>query len=397
MSTKDKIMESTFRLLLDKGHIEVSLSEIIEASQVGYGSIYYYFEDKDQLIQFVLNKYIIDMFFNQLDSIRLKDDLFSNLNNFYHKVLGLNEDNSYISYKNISIESSAFKKMILLTFEGQQKYEEEHDYFRKYNEKFAAIVREIIRCGIENKEIEKDIDIDKMAFFIKSNIYGIFFLWLVDDWTWLHSIPGNFLYVEDKTLVPVIAGIFESMGIGLCIKNGGSTGGTDIIALIVNKYWPVSLSGVFFVSDLIVVLAQLLLRPGFGSYAGDPKTFNDVMYGIIEIVTFALTIDLFTVGGKAKMQLFVFSEKYQDIADYVCNTMERGVTLLKSMGWYTKKEKNVLLILLTRQEVSKLSKVINDIDPKAFMSIGSAAEIYGEGFSEIKTGTVKLTKKKTED
>lgn len=223
------------------------------------------------------------------------------------------------------------------------------------------------------------------------------FLWLVDDWTWLHSIPGNFLYVEDKTLVPIIAGIFEAMGLGLCIKKGGSTGGTDIIALIVNKYWPISLSGIFFIMDFVVVISQLLLRPGFGSYAGEAKTFNDVMYGIIEIVTFALTIDLFTVGGKAKMQLFIFSEKYQQIADYVCDTMERGVTLLHSMGWYTKKEKNVLLILLTRQEVSKLSKVINDIDPKAFMSIGGASEVYGEGFTEIKAGKLKLNANKKSD
>ena len=220
------------------------------------------------------------------------------------------------------------------------------------------------------------------------------FLWLVDDWTWLHSLPGYFLYVEDKTLVPIIAGVFESMGIGLCIKNGGSTGGTDIIALIINKYWPVSLSGVFFITDLIVVLAQLLLRPGFGSYAGDPKTFNDVVYGLLEIVTFAVTIDLFTVGGKAKMQLLIFSDRHEEIADYICNTMERGVTLLKSVGWYTKKDRNVLLVLLTRQEVSKLSKVVNEIDPKAFMSIGNTAEVYGEGFEEIKTGKVTIRKKR---
>ena len=90
------------------------------------------------------------------------------------------------------------------------------------------------------------------------------FLWLVDDWSWLHSVPGNFLYVEDKTLVPIIAGIFESLGIGLCIRSGGSTGGTDIVALIINKYWPVSLSRVFFITDFVVVISQLILRPGFG-------------------------------------------------------------------------------------------------------------------------------------
>lgn len=216
------------------------------------------------------------------------------------------------------------------------------------------------------------------------------FLWLVSDWGWLHSIPGNFLYVEDKTLVPIIAGIFESLGIGLAIKSGGSTGGTDIIALIINKYWPVSLSGVFFVSDFIVVIAQLLLRPGFGSYVGDPKTFNDVMYGILEIVTFALTIDLFTVGGRKTMQLLIFSEKYQEIADYVCNTMERGVTVLKAQGWFTRRDRSVLLILLTRQELSNLSKVVNAIDPKAFLSVSNASGVYGEGFEQIKTGKLKL-------
>ena len=216
------------------------------------------------------------------------------------------------------------------------------------------------------------------------------FLWLVDDWSWLHSIPGNFLYVEDKTLVPIIAGVFESLGIGLAIRSGGSTGGTDIIALIINKYWPVSLSGVFFVMDFVVVIAQLLLRPGFGSYTGDAKTFNDVMYGILEIVTFAVTIDMFTVGGRNKMQLLIFSEKYEQIADHICKVMERGVTVLRAQGWYTRKERNVLLVLLTRTELSGVNRVVNEIDPKAFMSISNASEVYGEGFEKIKAGKVKL-------
>ena len=216
------------------------------------------------------------------------------------------------------------------------------------------------------------------------------FLWLVDDWSWLHAIPGNFLYVESKPLVPIIAGFFESLGLGLTIRCGGSTGGTDIIALIINKYWPVSLSKVFFISDFIVVAAQLLLRPGFGSYTGDPKTFNDVIYGILEIVTFALTIDYFTIGNKNKMQLIIFSEKYEQIADYICKTMERGVTVLKAQGWFTKKDKNVLLVLLTRNELSPLSKEINRIDNRAFMSVNNVGEVYGEGFSEIKAGVPKI-------
>lgn len=181
MSTKDRIMESTFKLLLEEGLLDVSLSQIVKESQVGYGSIYYYFEDKDQLIQCVLNKYIIDMFLNQIETFKLSDDLMSNLNLFYKKVLGLNDDDTYISYNNFSIDDVAFKKMILLTFEGQQRYELVRSYFKNYNLKFTKTVKDIIIKGIDTKQIKKDIDIDNTVFSIKSNIYGIFFLWLIED------------------------------------------------------------------------------------------------------------------------------------------------------------------------------------------------------------------------
>lgn len=181
MSTKDRIMESTFKLLLEEGLLDVSLSQIVKESQVGYGSIYYYFEDKDQLIQCVLNKYIIDMFLNQIETFKLSDDLMSNLNLFYKKVLGFNENDIYISYNNFSIDDVAFKKMILLTFEGQQRYELVRSYFKNYNLKFTKTVKDIIIKGIDTKQIKKDIDIDNTVFSIKSNIYGIFFLWLIED------------------------------------------------------------------------------------------------------------------------------------------------------------------------------------------------------------------------
>lgn len=183
MSTKDRIMESTFKLLLEEGLLDVSLSQIVKESQVGYGSIYYHFEDKDQLIQCVLNKYIIDMFLNQIETFKLSDDLMSNLNLFYKKVLGFNEDDTYISYNNFSIDDVAFKKMILLTFEGQQRYELVRSYFKNYNFKFTQTVNDIIIKGIENNQIKKDIDIGNTVFSIKSNIYGIFFLWLIEDIT----------------------------------------------------------------------------------------------------------------------------------------------------------------------------------------------------------------------
>ena len=200
----------------------------------------------------------------------------------------------------------------------------------------------------------------------------------------LHSIPGEFFYVQETILIPIIAGAAEAVGIGLVLRYGGSTGGTDIVALMVNKYWPVSLSTAFLVSDLVII-SLLLFLPD--------KTFSDACYGLVEVVTFSLIIDMVVGGKKSSYQLLVFSHKHQEIADYITDVMSRGVTVLSAKGWYTKQEKNVLLILINQKEFPQLSKVIKDIDPKAFMSVSPTNNVYGEGFDEIKAGIRKNRKK----
>jgi uncharacterized membrane-anchored protein YitT (DUF2179 family) len=200
---------------------------------------------------------------------------------------------------------------------------------------------------------------------------------------WLQCAPDQFFYVKDALLVPVIAGTLEATGLGLVIRFGGSTGGTDIVAIMINKYYPVQLSVVFLITDLITV-ALLLFLPD--------KTFTDATYGVVEIVIFNLLIDNIVGGHKSTFQLMVFSEKYKEIADHIINRMERGVTVLKAQGWYTKKDKNVLLILINRGEFSSLMREIKALDPRAFMSVSSTKSVYGEGFEEIKGG-VKDAKK----
>lgn len=203
---------------------------------------------------------------------------------------------------------------------------------------------------------------------------------LLDGVTALQSIPGQFFFVEETILIPIIAGIFEAVGIGLVIRYGGSTGGTDIIALMVNKYWPVSLSTVFLISD-VVICALLLFLP--------EKNFSDMCYGLTEVFTFSMIIDIVVGGRKTSYQLMVFSDRYREIADHIINELERGVTVLHAQGWYTKKEKDVLYILISQKELSSLTRTIKDIDPKAFMSISPTNNVYGEGFEEIKTGIAK--------
>jgi uncharacterized membrane-anchored protein YitT (DUF2179 family) len=207
---------------------------------------------------------------------------------------------------------------------------------------------------------------------------------LVSRFPMLHAIPGSFFFMEERLLIPVVAGVFEAVGLGLVLRYGGSTGGTDIIAVMVNKYWPVSLSTVFLVSD-VVICSLLLFLP--------EKNFSDMCYGLTEVVIFSMVIDLVVGGKRSSYQLLVFSEHYDKIADHIIYKMDRGVTLLKAQGWYTKSDKNVLLILINQAQMAELSKVIKDIDPRAFMSISPTRNVYGEGFEEIKTG-MHLNKKK---
>lgn len=207
---------------------------------------------------------------------------------------------------------------------------------------------------------------------------------LLADFSVLHSAPGQFFYVKETILIPVLAGAAEAVGIGLVLRYGGSTGGTDIIALMINKYWPVALSSAFLISDLVVI-SMLLFLPD--------KSFSDACYGLVEVVTFSLIIDMVVGGKKSSYQLLIFSSKHKEIADYITDVMSRGVTVLNAQGWYTKQQKDVLLIIINQKEFPQLSKVIKDIDPKAFMSVSPTSNVYGEGFDEIKAG-IRSKKKK---
>ena len=199
----------------------------------------------------------------------------------------------------------------------------------------------------------------------------------------VQSVAGEFFYVRETLLIPVIAGLLEALGLGLVLRYGASTGGTDIIAVMVNKYWPVSLSKVFLISDIVIVTLLLFLPD---------KSFTDMVYGLVEIITFTVIIDYVVGGNRSSYQLLVFSDKYSEIADHIITNMDRGVTVLSAQGWYTKQEKNVLLILINRKQLPGLTKVIKEVDPRAFMSVSSTNNVYGEGFEEIKAGLKRKNK-----
>ena len=194
----------------------------------------------------------------------------------------------------------------------------------------------------------------------------------------------------DKIMVVLIGGAMESVGIGMILLRGGSTGGTDIVAMILNKYWPISPGKVYLYSDIFIVSSLLLLPVESGG------GLVNMIYAYVVMLVFSFGVDYVLLGNKSSVQLLVFSKKYKEIADHIIYDVQRGVTALQSVGWYSQKESKVLLIILRKYQMNEVINEIKRIDKDAFVSVSSANSVYGEGFEEIKTG-LSLKKKKIEN
>lgn len=191
----------------------------------------------------------------------------------------------------------------------------------------------------------------------------------------------------DRLLVALVGAAMESVGIGLVMLRGGSTGGTDIIAMMVNKYWPVSIGRVYLLTDIFII-TSLLIVPG--------KGIVDMIYAYVVMFGFSFGIDFVLLGNKSSVQILVFSSKYAEIADHIIKNVGRGVTALQSVGWYSQSEGKVLLVISRKNQMNEVINEIKGIDDRAFISVSSAHSVYGEGFEEIKTG-LKLKKNKQEE
>lgn len=233
-----------------------------------------------------------------------------------------------------------------------------------------------------------------MGFLVMGNAFGIKTIYVIGLSSLLFKILPDFsalqVIMENQGLtVALVGGSLEALGIGLVLLRGGSTGGTDIVAMMINKYWPVSPGRVYLISDIFIILSVLLVPD---------KGVVDVIYAYFVMLVFSFGVDFVVLGNKSSVQLLVFSTRYQEIADHIINDVQRGVTALKSIGWYSQKESRVLLIILRKNQMTEVINEIKNIDKDAFVSVSSANSVYGEGFEEIKTGVSlkKMAKKNKE-
>lgn len=214
-------------------------------------------------------------------------------------------------------------------------------------------------------------------FCIKT-IVGIFFMTFMlgimqeviqDDQGNLPKILG-----DQAFMACVLGACMEGFGLAIVFLGNGSTGGTDIIAAIINKHKEISLGRVLMCCDILIVSSCYFI-------------FHDlqkIVFGYSTLIISMVMLDYFMNSARQSVQFLIFSKKYEEIAEAINTKMHRGVTVLDGEGWYSKKPCKVLVVLAKRREAVNIFRLINQIDSNAFVSQSNVVGVYGEGFDKIK-------------
>ncbi len=181
--------------------------------------------------------------------------------------------------------------------------------------------------------------------------------------------------ITDTFLSAVIGGILGGAGIGIVFSQGGSTGGTDIIAMIINKYRNISPGRIILYLDVFIIASSYLLF----------QSLEKIVYGYVTMGITSYTIDLLFTGSKQSVQMFIFSKKYAAIAERIGKETGRGITIIDGKGWYTGEQTTVLLVMVRKPEAGHIFRIVKEIDQDAFMSVNNVMGVYGKGFDRIRT------------
>lgn len=187
------------------------------------------------------------------------------------------------------------------------------------------------------------------------------------------------IMLENTFMSTIFGSALMGIGLGLVFLRNGSTGGTDIIAAVVNKYKDMSLGTLILLSDVGIITSSMLL-PG--------ANLEKLLYGYTALIIIAWMIDFVINSGRRSVQFFIFSEHYEEIASQI-NQLHRGVTVLTGQGWFTKKERKVLIVLAKKRESPTIFHIIQSIDPQAFVSQTLAHGVFGDGFDALKAKAKK--------
>ena len=189
--------------------------------------------------------------------------------------------------------------------------------------------------------------------------------------------------LEDQPFMAAIIGaVFCGCGVGLGLANNGSTGGTDIIAAIINKYRDVSLGRVIMICDVIIISCSYFVL----------HDWEKVIYGYVVLYVTAFCIDQVVESARRSVQFFIISDKYREIGERINREPHRGCTVVDAQGFYSGKDVKMLFVLAKRRQSNLIFRIINEVDPTAFVSQSAVIGVYGEGFDHFK---VRMKKPET--
>lgn len=187
---------------------------------------------------------------------------------------------------------------------------------------------------------------------------------------------GNEMHLlkDQPFMASIIGAIFCGSGVGLGLSFNGSTGGTDIVAAIVNKYRDISLGRVILLCDIVIITCSYLVF----------HDWEKVIYGYVVLCVTAFCIDQVVNSRRSSVQFFIISSHYEEIARRINQEPHRGVTVLDAQGFYSGHSIKMLFVLAKKRQSSEIFHIINEVDPMAFVSQSRVIGVYGEGFDHFK-------------
>lgn len=191
---------------------------------------------------------------------------------------------------------------------------------------------------------------------------------------------GLQLLTDQKFLAAIIGSAFCGTGVGIALVAGGSTGGSDVVAAMVNKYKDISLGRIILMVDMIIISSSYFVMDGETVAAN----CNQVIMGYVGLIVASFSVDLVVNSRRKSVQFFVISPKHEEIARRINLEPRRGCTIIKAQGSYTKKDANMLFVLTKARESAQIFRIIQEVDPSAFVSQSAVIGVYGAGFDKFK-------------
>ena len=209
--------------------------------------------------------------------------------------------------------------------------------------------------------------------FSLKTIFGVFTLTFF--LSVIQKLTANVTLLHDQPFMACVLGAsFCGSGIGIAFSANGSTGGTDIIAAVINKYRDISLGRALMFCDIAIVSSSYFVF----------HESQKVVFGFCVLIISMIMLDYYMNSARQSVQFLIFSNKYDEIAEAIGKQLDRGVTILNGEGWYSKEPRKVLVVLAKRREGIEIFRLIHRIDPKAFVSQSNVVGVYGEGFDKLK-------------